>query len=232
MNPWKRFHDDFKALSEEEDEIVGQRRSCDFCHAYLTYPESGEFACWVESYATEGLQARLELIATQAGIALGPPQGMTPLAHWIHSLSRDLRASNSDHIRFFSETGAIIERLIEASADYCARLDRRSLEKASIDNPPTQRKEVAASVKRGPKPDYENALRVAEVVARVAGESNWHHKLDDICMELDEKLIPRPKTWKKRGHRDWLDGLRERHLVTKAIAHHLKLAAAERKTFS
>jgi len=73
---------------------------------------------------------------------------------------------------------------------------------------------------------------VAEIVARVAGEDKWRTKLDEICLELDENAIPRPKTWKMRGHRHWFDGLSERHLVEKAIAHHLELAARHRETFS
>ncbi|MFZ0737257.1 MAG: hypothetical protein WAM96_09215, partial [Candidatus Acidiferrales bacterium] len=39
----------------------------------------------------------------------------------------DLRANNSNHIRTYNDTGCIIERVLEASAIYCARLDRRSL---------------------------------------------------------------------------------------------------------
>jgi hypothetical protein len=91
---------------------------------------------------------------------------------------------------------------------------------------------IPPSPRRGPKPDYETALRVAEIVVRVAGEDKWRPKLEDICFELDENAIPRPKTWKMRGHDDWVDGLSERHLVEKAIAHHLELAARHRKTFS
>jgi hypothetical protein len=86
--------------------------------------------------------------------------------------------------------------------------------------------EIAASAgrRRGPRPNYEMGLRVAEIVARVAGKYNWRRKLDDICIELDEEAIPRPKTWKARGHHSWFDSLRERHLAEKAITHHLEMA--------
>jgi hypothetical protein len=73
---------------------------------------------------------------------------------------------------------------------------------------------------------------VAETVKRVAGEDKWRPQLDEICLELDEKAIPRPKTWKMRGYRHWFDALTERDIVEKAIAHHLKLASKHRKTFS
>jgi hypothetical protein len=85
-------------------------------------------------------------------------------------------------------------------------------------------------LKRGPKPDYETALRVKEIVAEVAGEHRWRSKLDDICMELDEKMIRTPKTWKKRGYAFWFDCLTEPRLVAKAISHHLVVATQQRKT--
>jgi hypothetical protein len=81
-----------------------------------------------------------------------------------------------------------------------------------------------ASPNPGPRPDYETALRVAEIVTRVAGEGKWRRQLEDICVELDEQAVPRPKTWKARGHRSWFDSLSERHLAEKAITHHLEMA--------
>lgn len=268
MDLWKRFHNDFKALMEEEDRIVRQRELRDRFHVDVIYEESEEFGSWsFSSSATESLQARFELLAAEAGIALGSPSGTSPHVYWLHRLFVDLRANNSQHIRIYNEGGGIIERLFEASATYCARLNRQSLENAvSVRERSETRNEVATKVaanrgdgaelseaesrtppqrgadraepgtppspKRGPKPDYETAGRVAEIVARVAGEDQWRSKLDDICLELDESTIPRPKTWKARGHGDWFDALSERHLVEKAIAHHLELAARHRETFS
>jgi hypothetical protein len=85
--------------------------------------------------------------------------------------------------------------------------------------------------KRGPRPNYETAIKVAEVVRGIAGDGGWPAKLDEICDALDEAKIPRPKTWKKRGHQDWDDALSgERSLVVKAITHHLKLNEVQRKT--
>jgi hypothetical protein len=86
---------------------------------------------------------------------------------------------------------------------------------------------------RGPRPDYETALRVAEIVARVAGEGKWRRKLDDICVELDEQAVPRPKPWKKkRGYSSWFDSLSEPQLAEKAITHHLEMAARRKTTVS
>lgn len=91
---------------------------------------------------------------------------------------------------------------------------------------------VKATQKRGPKPDHETASRVAEIVGRIGGKG-WRAKLDDICCELDEAKVARPKTWKNKGYGTWFDCLTEaRALVVKAIEHHLELARPEPETFS
>jgi hypothetical protein len=117
---------------EEEDSIVQQRVPRDCCYAYFTYREPGEFDFWIESSTTESLQAGFELLATEAGIALDLPAGTLPLTYWLHSLFLDLRANNSSFIRIYNDTGGFIDRVFEASANYCARLDRRTLEKAAM----------------------------------------------------------------------------------------------------
>jgi hypothetical protein len=105
---------------------------------------------------------------------------------------------------------------------------------ASLEPPPATRDsaKTTASQNRGPKPDYETALRVTEVVKRVAGEGKWRRQLEDICIELDERAVPHPKTWNGRGYRSWLDSLSERQLAEKAITHHLEMAARRKITVS
>jgi hypothetical protein len=86
--------------------------------------------------------------------------------------------------------------------------------------------------KRGPKPDYKTAARVAEIVVRLAPDGGWRLKLDDILIALDDEKIPRPKTWKRNhGYESWYASVsadddvgRGRHLAIEAIKHHLKLA--------
>jgi hypothetical protein len=85
---------------------------------------------------------------------------------------------------------------------------------------------------RGPRPNYETALRVEEIVTRVAGEGKWRRMLDDICVELDEQAVPRPKPWKKRSYNSWFDSLSEPQLAEKAITHHLEVAARRKTTVS
>jgi hypothetical protein len=92
---------------------------------------------------------------------------------------------------------------------------------------------VKAAPKRGPKPDYRTACKVADIIEQVAAGANWHSELDDICWELDGKRVGQPKPWKRKGYADWTACLSgERQLVVKAIEHHLKLAKQYRETIS
>jgi len=88
-----------------------------------------------------------------------------------------------------------------------------------------------AQYKRGPQPNYELAAQVAEVVRGVVGDQLWLPRLDEICEALDDRKIPRPKTWKGRGYTNWCSAaVSERSLVIKAITHHLDLDRVNSKT--
>ena len=92
---------------------------------------------------------------------------------------------------------------------------------------------IVTSGGRGPKRDYETALKVAEVVTRLAPDGNWRAQLEDICEGLDDDGIRRPKRWKLKGHRTWSGCvIAERELVVKAIEHHRKRAQECKKTIS
>lgn len=85
--------------------------------------------------------------------------------------------------------------------------------------------------RRGPAPDTETAVRVADIVNRERLQRPWRAALEDICEALDSEQVKRPHTWKKRGHRTWCECLDlESHLVKEAVRHHLKLAQAARET--
>jgi hypothetical protein len=133
MDRWKRLHNKFKALMEEEDEIVRQRELRDWLHGSVIYEESREFGSWsLAGSATESLLARFELLAARAGVALGSPPGTPPHVYWLDRLFFDLRQNKSQHIRIYSEAGGFIERLFEASATHCTRLNRQSLESVAM----------------------------------------------------------------------------------------------------
>ena len=132
INPWKGLHHEFTAWMEEEDRIVPQRTAEDRLYGYFTYQDSGEFGgCWWEGITTESLEARFGLLATEGGIALGAPTGISPQKYWLDCLLLHLRANQSHHVRMYSETTGCIERRLEASALFCTWLDRRSQERAA-----------------------------------------------------------------------------------------------------
>jgi hypothetical protein len=132
INLWKRLYSEFNVLMEEEHKIVQQLTGGERLYAYFTYRESGEFgSCWREGLTSEGFAARFELLATEGGIALGAAKGTSPLTHWLDCLLLDLRANKSSRLRMYNDAGGFVERLLEASALYCARLLRRSLEEAA-----------------------------------------------------------------------------------------------------
>jgi len=173
----------FRALQEEEDRIVRHRGPGDSCYAYITPPESGEFGGWVEG-TTESLQARFELLGTKAGLALDPPRGIPPLTYWLRSLFFDLRAIASHHIRMCNDAGGFIERLFEASAAYCARLDRRKLETfaLSTDHPrvaaeavlePQARPEIVATQTGEEESVRERSARRSAVVLPILRGKKW-----------------------------------------------------------
>ena len=78
----------------------------------------------------ERFRARFVRLATDAGIALGAPQGSKPLSFWLDSLFLDLLESKSKHLRFATnkcESG-IVEYACKASAVFCERLETNALE--------------------------------------------------------------------------------------------------------
>jgi len=129
VNLWKKLHHEFNALMEEEHRIVEQQIDGDNLYAYFTYRQAGELAgFWLEGVASESFAARFELLATEGGVALGAPKGTSPLSYWFDRFLLDLCANKSNHLRMCSGVAGFVERLLEASGLYCARLARRSLE--------------------------------------------------------------------------------------------------------
>jgi hypothetical protein len=85
------------------------------------------------------------------------------------------------------------------------------------------------SRKRGPKPDYETAVRVQAVVKRLAPDGDWRSKLDEISEALDEERIPFPQKWRRdRQCRCWSDCY-DKSLVIKAIEYRLGTARQRRQ---
>jgi hypothetical protein len=84
---------------------------------------------------------------------------------------------------------------------------------------------TSQSRKRGPKPDFDTAARIAEIVRSVAPKGDWQSKLDDVCEALDEEKIPPPATWPQDEPpcRNW-SGQIDRQKGIKAIKYRLQTA--------
>jgi hypothetical protein len=83
--------------------------------------------------------------------------------------------------------------------------------------------------RRGPKPDYANASRVAEIVARVAPDGDWRPKFDEICEALDQARIPCPSKWLSRYKAASWSEYPEKSIGVKAIVGRLELAKPKPK---
>jgi hypothetical protein len=146
-------------------------------------------------------------------------------------------------------------RVSEAAADFCLTLEGDALEAGRRDEVQLKPSEPATLIpdspqmvaeegltphtgvtnrgKRGPKCDFETAMKVDEVTLRLAPDGKWRAQLDAVCEDLDEAQVRRPKRWTGKGYKTWYDCMiAERPLVIKAIEHHLKRAREHKKTFS
>jgi hypothetical protein len=135
----RELSEDFKALQIEEHRTIQELQAKDFLYAHFSIQKSGESSSWwLAGVTTEKTRAEFEMLATEGGIAFGSPAGTSPQDHLLHGLFLDLRATDSNHLRMFSDHGGIVERLCEAAATYCIRMDRRSLEETVTPIAPPQ----------------------------------------------------------------------------------------------
>jgi hypothetical protein len=222
---------------------------------------SGELGRWRIDGGYGSVESQFEKLVTQA-VSLRPNAGgLAPLVIWLEVLRREspnfrhggetIESDSEGNVRARHFSGTI-ERLCEASANYCAVLEsyaladeRRAQQRAdeqravpaempesigrAADEASLAKETTATTVtdrrKRGPTRDFETALKVDEVITRLAPDGNWRASLEDICDGLDEAQVRRPKPWSKKGHSTWYDCMiSERPLVIRAIEHHLKLA--------
>lgn len=231
---------------------------------------SGVSGQWRTEGGDRSAEIQFEDLATRAAFFLPDAGDMAPLVVWLEALRReslnfsygretiDSDSEGNERARHLSGT---IQRLGEASANYCAVLESRALAaerraqqqageqgaapeempestgRAADEASPANAKATATTVterrKRGPTRDFETALKVDGVITRLAPDGNWRARLEDICEGLDEAQVRRPKPWKRKGHSTWFDCvISERPLVIKAIEHHLKLAQQRKETFS
>jgi hypothetical protein len=126
---WRSLHDEFRALAEEELVLAPRNTGDRWLRAYVDY--KGKNAACGQWHLSEGVsedfRQRFEVSSTRAGIALGSALVGEPSDVWLHYVFSDLLTHNSKLLFAANDDGGTIVRACEASAIYCARLERQSL---------------------------------------------------------------------------------------------------------
>jgi len=126
---WRSLHDRFAVLANEETTLAPRNLGDRWLRAYGDYRNTTEVSGeWSLSESVhENFRERFEVEATRAGIALGSLLSGEPLTLWLHHLFTDLLQHNSKLLFAATEEGGTIIRTCEASAIYCARLEKQAL---------------------------------------------------------------------------------------------------------
>lgn len=126
---WRSLHDRFRTLADEELTLAPQNSGDRWVRAYVDYKDRtktcGEWN--LSDSIHENFRERFEVEATRAGIALGSHLTGEPLTLWLHHMFCDLLQHKSKLLFAATEEGGVIVRVCEASALYCARLEKKAL---------------------------------------------------------------------------------------------------------
>jgi len=131
---WNKLHRKFLRLARDEKRQQRGEGRDRYLHASVSHRhEGGVSNDWYVYEGLEEIRPRFTLLATHAGVALGSRQDPKPLDFWLRHLFLDLLENKSKHLRFARDKGddGIIERVCEASALYCLRLEKEAVEKSA-----------------------------------------------------------------------------------------------------
>jgi hypothetical protein len=125
---WHRLREKFRALADEEAKLAPTNVPQPWLRAFGDYKDETASGQWLLSAGVnEYLREHFEVEATRAGIALGSTVAGEPLTVWLHHLYSHLFENKSKLLFAASEQGGMIIKVIEASAIYCARLEKLAL---------------------------------------------------------------------------------------------------------
>ena len=227
--PWQQFSSDFAKLAEEEKSanhrVLGVMATPDL-------NDRSDLAIWsINDGYSENFKARFELLASQAGKALGPlPVGTTPFHFWLHRLYQHLREERSNSTRFMistSKTNAgnqvsmespLIESACEASGTFCLRLQKRVLEHDQ------QRRALATCYQDWIENNSVNVSIPPQVsgrnrVSTVAESARTSIPIHFLSSRLQEINLPRGST-EVGSPRKFFDQVADTHELIWAITRH------------
>jgi hypothetical protein len=116
-------------LGEEELRLAPRNDGDRWLRAYVDYKDkaiaSGQWH--LSEGVNEGFHERFEVEATRAGISLRTSLSGEARDVWLHHVFSDLLEHKSKLLFAASRDGGVIVRVCEASALYCARLEKQAL---------------------------------------------------------------------------------------------------------
>jgi len=126
---WRAFHDKFRALAEEELRRAPHNDGDRWLRAYVDYKDRtiGCGQWYLSEGVNESFHERFDVEATRAGIALGSTLSGEAGDVWLHHVFSDLLEHKSKLLFAASKDGGIVVQICEASALYCARLEKQAL---------------------------------------------------------------------------------------------------------
>lgn len=125
---WFGLQQKFRALADEEAKLAPQNTKDRWLRASVDYNPPSTRGQWHLSLGVnEYLRERFDVEGTRAGIALGAADPNESLMVWLDHLFAYLLETKSRLLLAASEQGGMIGRVIEASALYCARLEKLPL---------------------------------------------------------------------------------------------------------
>jgi hypothetical protein len=225
-----------------------------FCPHAVVFPENVWAADWTDLYRT--LKTRTTQFGRgSVSSDFGQPSGEWE-RYLDHSFSRRFlkaeigsvtgglknfmllfRLKYHFHLRLFANQQRFIRRVCTHLSVSLHTLRAEAYRRMADAVPPTSPElpepaDVVPAVtprRRGPKPDYEMAQRVAAIIERTVPGGDWRSRLDEVCEALDDEHVPVPSTWRRnRNCRNWSLCL-ERDVVVKAIEYRLQQARQRKK---
>jgi hypothetical protein len=126
---WRSLHETFRGLAEEELSLAPHNTGDRWLRAYVDYKDRSVMCGqWhLSEGVNESFHERFEVEATRAGIALKSTMSGEAGKVWLHHVFLDLLEHKSKLLFAASNDGGTVVRVCEASALYCARLEKQAL---------------------------------------------------------------------------------------------------------